>query len=109
MSTLPFSDTQGCRSGRLPVPAGRGMLNEGFQPRDCIRGLQTRMLGPFQVSVGRDGLCCAGWEVQRVLVFTEGRLSISRNMSSLREISLWDSQAEEAAEVSAGRKSHLPP
>lgn len=42
----------GCGSGRLPVGAGRGMLNEGFQPTDCTRRLQTRMLRPFQVSVG---------------------------------------------------------
>lgn len=83
------------------------MLNEGFQPTDCIRSLQTRMLRPFQVSVGRDELCCAGWEVQRVLVFTGGRLSDNGSLSSPSEICLWNSQAKQAAEVSVGMKSHL--
>lgn len=78
---------------------------EGFQPTDCTRRLQTRMLRLFQVSVGRDGLCCAGWEVQRVL----GRLSNNGNLSSPSEISLWDLQAKQAAEVSAGMKNHLLP
>lgn len=67
------------------------------------------MLRPFQVSVGRDGLCCAGWEVWRVLVLTEDRLSINGNLSSPREISLRDSQAGQAAEVSASTKSHFLP
>lgn len=105
MSVLPFRDTLGCWSGRLPVRAARGMLKEGFQPTDCTRRLQTRMLRLFQVSVGRDGLCCAGWEVQRVL----GRLSNNGNLSSPSEISLWDLQAKQAAEVSAGMKNHLLP
>lgn len=67
------------------------------------------MLRPFQVSVGRDGLCCAGWGMQRVLLFTEGRLSNSGNLSSPSEISSRYLQAKQAAEVSAGMRSHLLP
>lgn len=44
-----------------------------------------------------------------MLVLTEDRLSINGNLSSPREISLRDLRAEQAAEVSASTKSHLPP